>query len=119
MKEQFTNEEIRDFCLRMSMFLHGGIGFGEGLALLTEEEKETGPGNIFRDMMKEADCGKPLSVCVRESGCFPVYVSGMLEAGEKTGRLEEALEASPATLTTAFPWSGDFGLHCCTLRCFC
>ena len=93
MKEQFTNEEIRDFCLRMSMFLHGGIGFGEGLALLTEEEKETGPGNIFRDMMKEADCGKPLSVCVRESGCFPVYVSGMLEAGEKTGRLEEALEA--------------------------
>ncbi|MGN1143103.1 MAG: type II secretion system F family protein [Anaerovoracaceae bacterium] len=93
MKEKFTNEEIRDFCLRLAMFLHGGIDFGEGLALLADEEKETGAGKVFQDMMNDADGGKPLSACVRASGSFPVYVSGMLEAGEKTGRLEEALEA--------------------------
>ena len=93
MKEQLTNEEIRDFCLRMPMFLNGGIDMTEGLALLAEEEAESDLGVTFRDMMKVADRGKPLSACVRESGRFPSYVAGMLQAGEKTGRTEEALNA--------------------------
>ena len=93
MKEQLTNEEIRDFCQRMAMFLHGGIDVGEGLALLAEEEESSPLGCVFADMVKGADMGKPLSACVAESGVFPSYVAGMLKAGEKTGRSEEALEA--------------------------
>lgn len=85
------NETIYDFCQKMWMFLHGGLEFGEGLSLMAEEE--TGDRKVlYQHMVLEADCGKPLSACVRDSGAFPPYVAGMLEAGEKTGRLEEAMK---------------------------
>ena len=53
MKEQLTNEEIRDFCLRMPMFLNGGIDMTEGLALLAEEEAEALDKAIFEDGYEE------------------------------------------------------------------
>lgn len=44
-------------------------------------------------MAEQVDGGKTLSTALRESGVFPVYVCGLVEVGERTGRTEEALAA--------------------------
>ena len=78
-KKMLTNSEISAFCLGLSLLIHSGVGVGDGLALLAEEES--------------ADSGVSLAEAVKTSGRFPGYVCGLLEVGEKSGRTEEALSA--------------------------
>ena len=92
-KKMLTNSEISAFCLGLSLLIHSGVGVGDGLALLAEEETD----GEYRDMLKElsesADSGVSLAEAVKTSGRFPGYVCGLLEVGEKSGRTEEALSA--------------------------
>lgn len=92
-KKMLTNSEISAFCMGLSLLIHSGVGVGDGLALLAEEETD----GEYRDMLKElsesADSGVSLAEAVKTSGRFPGYVCGLLEVGEKSGRTEEALSA--------------------------
>lgn len=88
-----TNNEISGFCLGLSLLIHSGVGVGDGLALLAEEEPEGEHKKLLTELADSADSGISLAEAVRASGRFPDYVCGLLEVGEKSGRTEEALSA--------------------------
>ena len=90
---QLNYKEIASFCQEIAWLVHSGVRVGDGLHLLAEEEKETAWKDCLISMAEQADEGLPLSEIVKNSGCFPVYVQGILNVGETTGRLEESLLA--------------------------
>lgn len=94
MKSEYklTNGEISEFCRSLSLLIHSGIGLGDGLFLMAEEESGEKKAMIEK-MGQNADLGMVLSQSMKESGTFPVYVTGMVNVGETSGRLEEALLA--------------------------
>jgi len=93
---RLTNEEISGLCLSLSMLLHAGVGAGDGLFLLAEDEERPVEKEVLTELAAMADRGMTLSETFRESGVFPSYVPGLVYAGEMTGRLEESLAALAA-----------------------
>ncbi len=94
MKEySVTKGDISSLCLSLSMLVHAGVGIGDGLALLAEDENRPAYRELLQQMAQQADGGMPLSEVFRSSGSFPAYVSGLLQVGEDTGRVEESLTA--------------------------
>ena len=91
-KNDISHGELSTLCLELSMLLHAGVGTGDALSLLAEE---SGPEYqvMLRDMAEEVDGGAALSEAMRKAACFPVYVCGLVEVGERAGRTEEALAA--------------------------
>lgn len=87
------NPEIASFCQELAWLVHSGIRIADGLFWLAEEEKEEAFRNCLLQMAQQAEEGLALSEAVKQAGCFPVYVEGMLAVGEAAGRMEEALYA--------------------------
>ncbi len=90
MKNQVSKEELASLCLELSLLLHAGVGTGGALHLLSEEEEQK---ELLSALAEQVDEGAPLHAALRESGAFPVYMCGLVEVGERTGRTEEALAA--------------------------
>ena len=90
MKHMISNDEIASLCLELSLLLHAGVSTGDALSLLAEEGDR---GGMLSTMAQQVDSGETLSTALHESGSFPVYVCGLVEVGERTGRTEEALAA--------------------------
>ena len=95
-KKEFTYLELAAFCREMALVLHAGIGAAEGLSLLAEEERDTRWKALLTQMAARADEGETFSAIIGETGAFPVYMSGLIEVGDRTGRLEEALSSLAA-----------------------
>lgn len=92
-KGLLSNGEISAFCLGLSLLIHSGVGVGDGLALLAEEENDAGQRELLTQLANSADNGVSLAEAVKETGRFPDYVCGLLDVGEQSGRTEEALTA--------------------------
>ncbi len=90
MKKTVTNTELSGLTMELYLLLHAGVGVGDALALLEQEDAYK---DLLAGMSQQADGGAPLSACLRESGRFPAYLCGLIEVGESTGRTEEALSA--------------------------
>ena len=90
MNYKLSNEEISSLCLELSMLLRAGVNTGDALSLLSEERDWDG---LLSGAARKVDEGQPLSEVLRDTGAFPVYVCGLVEVGERTGRTEEALAA--------------------------
>ena len=86
MKTTFSPQQTADFCLSLSMLLHAGIGTGDAVALMAEEDSS------LHSMTALLDEGVTLSDAMRQSG-LPDYAWSLTEVGERTGRTEEALAA--------------------------
>jgi len=94
MKEKrLSHQEIARFCRGLSLLLHAGIPLGEGISLLAEEEEKGAYRLCLEEMAGKMDAGSPLAEAMEEIGGFPAYVTGMTRMGERSGRLEEALNA--------------------------
>lgn len=90
--KQLTNQEISSFCEQMEWLIHSGVDVSEALHLTAEETE----GELQPLLLQAADRaaeGIAAAEALKETGCFPVYLSASLAAGEKTGRLEESLRA--------------------------
>lgn len=87
-----SHEGISSLCMELSLLLHAGVGVGDAFALLLEDS-DVAYKDLLSDMAKQVDEGVPLSAALKSSGGFPVYVSGLVEVGEQSGKLEEALLA--------------------------
>ena len=92
MKEnQLTHLAISDLCRELSLLLHAGVGLGDGLTLLSEEEKEGPYRAMLEKMAGSVEEGATLCEAFEETGCFPAYVTGLIGVGERVGRTEQAL----------------------------
>ena len=88
---KLTHMEIAALCRGLSRLLHGGLSLNEGLFLLAEEEAGDYQA-LLSDMGQAMDLGRSLRDAMVQSGAFPAHLYGMVQVGEETGRLEEALE---------------------------
>ena len=89
---KLTQVEIADFCRRLAMLLHAGIGIADGVFLLAEEETEPIRG-LLQNLGSQMDEGKMLSEAMANSGAFPACVTGMVQMGERSGSMEAVLNA--------------------------
>lgn len=87
------NEQVGNLCGALAHLFHAGIGPGDALALLAEDEDSSPEKQMLQDMSRKADEGVPLSEIFRQANCFPDYVSNLLAVGNRVGRSEEALTA--------------------------
>ena len=87
------NEEISALCAALGSLTHAGIGVGEALSLMAQDEPQPELRTLLTDMARRADEGMPLARNLRESGCMPEYVCGLLEAGGRVGKTEQTLDA--------------------------
>lgn len=92
-RNKLTYDELSRFSRALAVTLHAGVGMGDSLALMAEDEKNTMLGTALTEMGRRVDGGLPLSAAMGESGLFPTYMTGLVEVGERTGKLEEALDA--------------------------
>ena len=90
---ELKNLQTADLCRELALLLHAGVGTGDGLFLLTEEEKNPRIHAMLEQMARTVDAGASLSQAFEEAGCFPGYITGLLRVGEKVGKIEETLTA--------------------------
>ena len=88
-----TKEQIGSLCRALEHLHHAGIGPGDALALLAEDETGAGERELLQSMSRQADEGFSLAWCFRQAGCFPEYLCGLMEVGARLGRTEETLRA--------------------------
>ena len=90
---ELTNLEIADLCRELALLLHAGVRLDDGLYLLSEEEKDPAHKELMSQLAHSVEGGNFLSRAFEDTGCFPVYVTGLLLVGERVGRTEETLNA--------------------------
>ena len=89
---KLTDLEIADLCRELALLIHGGIGVADGIFLLAEEEQ----GRLcplLQEMGAGLDGGSSLATVMELSGAFPLCVTGMVQVGERTGRMEAVLSS--------------------------
>lgn len=92
-QKKLTSEQISSLCLELSLLLHAGVSVADGLDLLSQQAGGPSQRDLFHALSQQVDAGSSLSSALRESGRFPGYVPGLIEVGERAGRLEEALKS--------------------------
>ncbi len=90
---KFTADETAAFCAQIAMLLNGGITLYEGLNLFYEEMEESPVKAALKAVDEKLENGSSLSEAIRETGAFPEYMIGMTEVGERTGKLEDVMNA--------------------------
>ena len=91
--KQLTQEQIGSLCRALAHLYHAGIGAGDALALLAEDESGTEEKELLWTMSRQADEGYSLAWCFRQADCFPNYVCSLMEVGTRLGRTEDTLTA--------------------------
>ena len=92
---KLTHGEIAGLCRRLALLLHAGIGAADGMFLLAEEENEEMKA-LLLSLGEALDAGKPLPEAMVQSGAFSGSVTGMVQMGEQSGRMEDVLTALAA-----------------------
>ena len=90
---ELSNLETADLCRELALLLHSGVSAGDGLYLMAEEELDPQLHGLLAKMAGILDSGDYLHEAFRQTGCFPVYITGLLRVGEEVGRTEETLNA--------------------------
>lgn len=91
--KKLSNLEIADLCRELALLIHAGVGIGDGLVLLQEEEQEPAYKAMLSEMAQQMDAGAFLSQAMEETGKFSAMVTGLIRVGEMAGNLEESLNA--------------------------
>ena len=92
MKQTLLNDlELSLCCENLYMMLGAGIPSSEALELFCEDME---PGPFQEGVRRVLDCLEEthsLPGALRAAGCFPSYLSDMVEVGEIAGRTEQVL----------------------------
>lgn len=95
MKKQrkFTTEELGGFCKQVAMVLKSGISLDEGVYMLLEEVEDKRTKEVLEKMDEMLKDNETFHNAMKETDAFPRYLLSMVHIGEKSGKLEEVLEA--------------------------
>ena len=90
---KLTSERIGALCAALSHLAHAGIGTGDALLLLAQEETDPELRRYLTQMAQQADEGTALWEVFAQAGCFPGYVCTLLEVAYHAGKTEQTLSA--------------------------
>lgn len=85
-----SHQELSAFCRELSLLLQAGENPDGALSILAEEG---GDPELLKAISQGLDQGLPLHSAMRETGRFPEYVCGLLEASQISGKTVETLVA--------------------------
>ena len=86
-----TDRQVALFCGSLSLLLRSGLTYGDSAHLLSQDEDDP-LKKTFTQMGEALDQGLPLSDVLQQNA-FPEGVCDMIRIGERTGKMEEALES--------------------------
>ena len=89
--KQLSNDEISTLFRELSYLIHSGMGHADALTLMSEEADQN--KEMLKQMADDTDLGSTLSDAVEKTNRFPKYASRLLMVGERSGRVEETLNA--------------------------
>lgn len=92
-KNTLSTEYLSTFATQLAMLIHAGIGIGDGLHMLAEDEEDLQAKELLKSIGERVDDGVLLSGAFEETGVFPDYVVYMTRTGEQTGRTEASFVA--------------------------
>ena len=92
MKSELTNKYLSLFTTEMAAAFQAGINPGKAIrVLLGSADKDE--KIVFESLLCELDDGAPLSKALEKSGYFSEHMIRVTEAGEKTGRIVDAMKS--------------------------
>ena len=89
--KRLSNDEISTLFRELAYLIHAGLSHADALAMMAEEADQNKP--LLKQMADAMDEGESLSSVFASSGLFPEYASRLLLVGERSGRIEETLNA--------------------------
>lgn len=89
--ERLTAADVSVFCEGMAMMLSAGIQTDEALSLLDIRSGNARLSAVCDIAYRRVLAGEGLASALRATGAFPSYAVGMVEVGERSGRLEQTL----------------------------
>lgn len=90
---ELSDLSTADLFRQLALLIHAGVSLNDGCFLLMEEENDKAVRALLKDTAQHLESGGSLASALRKSGGFPAYVTGLLETGERVGRMEESLFA--------------------------
>lgn len=90
-KEYISPQEISLLCQQILLILKSDIPLEDGLLALCEDAENVQGKSILDKIYNGLKDFKPLYQAFDECGVFPPYMVGMLEIGEKSGKLENTV----------------------------
>ena len=90
---RFTADETANFCSQIAMLLNGGISLFEGIEMFYEEADNSAVKETMKKIGDELREGSSLGDALEKTKAFPAYMTQMVEVGEKTGKLEDVMNA--------------------------
>ena len=86
--KKLTEQEVSVFCAELSMLLSSGMSLEQGIIAMEEEEKTEDGKKLLSDIYEQMEVGSNLYNAMKETECFPTYVTDMVHMGEETGNLD-------------------------------
>jgi type IV pilus assembly protein PilC len=77
--------------MSLHLAMQAGISVSEGVSMFAQEERDAAMRDRLTGVYDALETGGQLSGALRGCGQFPEYMIDMVEAGEKTGKLDDTL----------------------------
>lgn len=94
--KMMSQDELSFLCGQLAMMLRAGIPLADGVDMLRENFQDAPGGRVLERMEEVLARGGSFREAAERAGVFPPYMTGMVEVGEKAGRLEQVLEGLAA-----------------------
>ena len=80
------------FARSLAEMIKSGVPILNALEIVSGATGNKVTGKVVQDMRKSVEIGEPLSTSMAQQTVFPMLLCRMLQAGEKTGRIDEMME---------------------------
>ena len=89
---------VRVFFRQMALMVQSGLGISSSIDLLTEQEHNPAFKDVLRRIQYVLGRGVSLSQAMKNDPAFTPIIVSMIEAGEESGRIGDALEGAATLL---------------------
>lgn len=90
---ELNHRELSDIYSRLALLLHSGVTVSDGFDILASEEPDRDRVCLFETVAEKLNDGEYLADVLRGTNRFSSSDTGMISAGEQSGKLEETLAA--------------------------
>lgn len=92
-KKKIKTKDLSIFCKQLSVMLNSGIALNNAISVLENQTENKKMKAVLKELDGQLKEGNLLSAAMKRQGeVFPELLVRMVEAGEKTGRLDTVLE---------------------------
>jgi len=93
LRKKIPIKDLAVFCRQFATMLMAGIPMVSALDVIAEQFKDRYFGKVLEDIHKKVQSGSMLSRALAEKAeCFPPILINMIEAGEMSGSVDQALD---------------------------